>query len=58
VHRVAVFHLSQFQASAFANANALFYATAAIHRNEVLALNFASRREVVGNNFVLARSNS
>jgi hypothetical protein len=42
VHRVAVFHLSQFQASAFANAKALFFATAAIHRNEVLALNFAS----------------
>jgi hypothetical protein len=58
VHRVAVFHLSQFQASAFANAKALFFATAAIDRNEVLALNFASRREFVGNNFVLARSNS
>jgi hypothetical protein len=58
VRRAAVLHLSQFQASAFANAKALFFATAAIHRNEVLALNFASRREVVGNNFVLARSNS
>ena len=32
-----------------------FFATAAIHRNEVLALKFASRREVVGNNFALAR---
>jgi hypothetical protein len=57
VHRFAAFDLSQVQASAFANAKALFVATAAIHRNEVLTLNFASRREVVGNNFVLARSN-
>jgi hypothetical protein len=35
-----------------------YFATAAIHRGEVLALKFASRREVVGNNSVLARSNS
>ena len=33
-----------------------FFATAAIHRHEVLALKCASRREVVGNNFILARS--
>jgi hypothetical protein len=35
-----------------------FFATAAIHRDEVLALKFASRREVVGNNLALARSKS
>jgi hypothetical protein len=58
VRRAAVLHLSQFQASAFADAKALFLRTAAIHRNEVLALKFASRREVVGNNFALARSKS
>src|SRR5262249_62325345 len=33
-----------------------FFAAAATHRNEVLALKFANRREVVGNNFTLARS--
>jgi len=56
VHRAAVLYLSQFQASAFTNATHPFFATAAIHRNEVLALKSASRREVVGNNFALARS--
>jgi len=35
-----------------------FFATAAIHRHEVLALKFASRKEVVGNNCALARSKS
>jgi len=35
-----------------------FFATAAIHRDKGLVLKFASRREVVGNNLALARSNS
>jgi hypothetical protein len=44
------------QARTFAHAKALFFIPGAILRDEVLALNFASRTEVVGNNLALARS--
>ena len=48
------FHLSQFPALALAYAGHSCFATDAIHRDEVLALIFANRWEVVGNNLALA----
>jgi hypothetical protein len=54
----AVLHYRNFRRQHSQTPEHSFFATAATHRNEVLALKFASRREVVGNNLALARSKS
>jgi hypothetical protein len=56
VRRAAVFHFIAISGVSIRKTPGnSFFTTAAIHRDEVLALKFTSRREVVGNNLALAR---